>query len=445
MKAFVLYSSSLSHYYRATCTTTIIEPGIHIQEIPTLNKFSFVSLTMTAAIIITICILLLIAYIFDLTSSRTRIPSVILLLFLGWIVRQLSKLFDIAIPDLTPLLPGLGTIGLILIVLEGSLELEFDNSKIPLIKKSFIVALVPIIGLGFLLAWMFTHFGGYTFKDSLLNAIPFVVISSAIAIPSVKAQQQEVKEFVIYESSFSDIIGILFFNFIAYNKTISALSFAYFGIDLIIMAVISFVAILGLSLLLSKIDHHIKFAPIVLLLILIYEATKIYNLPALLFILLFGLFLGNLDTLKKFRLIEKLKPDELNVEVHKFKELIIEGTFLVRAVFFLLFGYLMKTTEILNKETILWALSIVAAIFIIRVIMLKLFNIPLRPIMFIAPRGLITILLFLSIIPEKSIPLVNKSLIIQVIIFTAVFMMIGLVLPNKNKQINPGDIHHSTE
>lgn len=394
---------------------------------------------MTGAIIITICILLLIAYVFDLTSSRTKIPSVILLLSLGWGVRQLSKLLDIKIPDLTPLLPGLGTIGLILIVLEGSLELEFDRSKIPMIKKSFAVALIPIIALGFLLACLFTYFEGYPFKDSLLNAIPFVVISSAIAIPSVKNQQRETKEFIIYESSLSDILGILFFNFVAFNKTIDALSFGYFGLNLVIMAGISLVATTGLSLLLSKIDHHIKFAPIILLLILIYEIAKIYNLPALLFILLFGLFLGNLDALKRFKLIEKLKPDDLNKEVHKFKELIIEGTFLVRAVFFLLFGYLMKTSEILNKDTLTWAFVIVSAIFIIRGILLKLFRLPVMPILFIAPRGLITILLFFSIIPEKSIALVNKSLIIQVITLTALFMMAGLMLPNKNKDAPVGN------
>jgi Kef-type K+ transport system membrane component KefB len=37
-------------------------------------------------VIITICALLLIAYLFDLTSSKSKIPSVILLLLLGWLV-----------------------------------------------------------------------------------------------------------------------------------------------------------------------------------------------------------------------------------------------------------------------------------------------------------------------------------------------------------------------
>ena len=46
---------------------------------------------MTNAIIITICCLLLIVYLFDLTASRTRIPSVILLLLLGWAVKLAAQ------------------------------------------------------------------------------------------------------------------------------------------------------------------------------------------------------------------------------------------------------------------------------------------------------------------------------------------------------------------
>lgn len=402
---------------------------------------------MTGAIIITICTLLLIAYLFDLTSSKTKIPSVIILLLLGWLVQQGSMLVKVNIPDLSSLLPILGTVGLILIVLEGALELEFNNSKIVLIKKSFVIALLPIMAISFLLAFLFMQSGGASFKISLLNAIPFSVISSSIAIPSVRNQSTATKEFVIYESSFSDIIGILFFNFIAYNATINAASFGYFGLEILIMAIISFAATVGLSLLLSKIDHPIKFAPIIILIILVYEISKIYNLPALLFILLLGLFLGNLDELKRFKWIERLRPDELNIEIHKFRELITEATFLVRTVFFILFGYLMKTAEILNTETLKWAVIILVCIFIIRAVLLKIFKLDLSPLLFVAPRGLINILLFLSIIPEKNISFVNRSLMIQVIFLAAIVMMIGLITakkvtePSAEQHIDLEDMH----
>ncbi|MBK5271870.1 MAG: sodium:proton antiporter, partial [Bacteroidia bacterium] len=306
---------------------------------------------MTTAVIITLCFLLLIAYIFDLTSSKTKIPSVILLLILGWSVRQLTNLFDLKLPDFSSILPILGTVGLILIVLEGSLELELNKSKIGLIKRSFFGSLLSMIGSALLIAYLFQQFGHYSFKESLTNAIPFSVISSAVAIPSIRNLASSNKEFVIYESSLSDILGVLFFNFITVHDNFGASSFGHFGLQVLIISVVSFIATIGLSYLLSKIEHHIKFVPIILLVILIFTISKVYDLPGLIFILVFGLFIGNLDELKHLKWINRFRPEELNKEVQKFKELTIEAAFLVRALFFLLFGYLIETAEILNTET----------------------------------------------------------------------------------------------
>ena len=383
---------------------------------------------MTTTIIITVCSLLLIAYLFDLSASRTRIPSVVLLLFLGWVVRQITDFSEIGVPDLTPLLSIFGTIGLILIVLEGSLELELNHSKMPVVTRSFFVALIPMLIQAFLLAFAFRYFGGTSLKMSLVNAIPLCVISSAIAIPSVRNLVSSRREFVIFETSLSDIMGVLFFNFVALNETFSIISFEMFGLQLLFMIGISFAATVGLSLLLSRIEHHIKFAPIIILVILIYAIAKVYHLPGLIFILIFGLFLGNLDELKQWKWVQRLRPEVLDSEVNKFKELTVEATFLIRTLFFLLFGFLIETSEILNAQTFVWAVAIVAGIFFLRVILLWVFRIPLSPLVFIFPRGLITILLFFSIAPEQAIPLVDKALLIQVIILTALIMMVGLML-----------------
>jgi Kef-type K+ transport system membrane component KefB len=394
---------------------------------------------MNFAIIITICALLLIAYVFSITSPKTKIPSVILLLLLGWIVRQLSDFFELNIPVLTPLLPILGTVGLILIVLEGALELELNKSKTPIIKRSFFIALVPILLLGFVFAYLFQYFDEVSFRVGLLNAIPLCVISSAIAIPSVKNLTAEKREFAVYESTLSDILGVLFFNFIALNAVIDGLAFWHFGVQLVIMMVVSLVATMGLSLLLSRIDHHIKHTPIILLVILIYAVSEIYHLPALIFIIIFGLFMGNFDQMKRFNWIQKLKASALDEEVGKFKEITIEAAFVVRALFFLLFGYLIETHEILNTDTLVWAVGIVAFIFAVRAIQLKLYGIKLRPLLFIAPRGLITILLFFTLPVSANIPLMNKSLVMQVIVLTALMMMVGLITNKKEdeKEVKP--------
>lgn len=390
---------------------------------------------MTTAIISTICLLLLLAYIFDISSPLTKIPSVILLLLLGWLVRQTTDFFQLHIPDLNPLLPIFGTIGLILIVLEGSLELELNKSKISIIKKSSLNALVPMFVLAFLIAFAFQYYSQVSFKTALVNAIPFCVISSAIAIPSVRNISAYHKEFTIYESSLSDIFGVLFFNFIALNDIINTQSFGNFALELLLIVVISFIAVLGLSFLLSRITHHITFTPIILIVILIYAVSKVYHLPGLIFILVFGLFLGNLDELKRFRWLEKLRPEKLDKEVKKFKEITVEATFLIRALFFMLFGYLMEAKEILNPETIPWAAAIVFSIIMVRWLALKISKLSASPLLFIAPRGLITILLFLAILPEQNIPIVNKSLIIQTIILSVFVMMLGLMTVKKNEAL----------
>jgi potassium/hydrogen antiporter len=389
---------------------------------------------MTTTIIITFCVLLLVAYVFDLTSSKTKIPSVIFLLLLGWIARQVSFFFKIKLPDFNPILPVLGTVGLILIVLEGSLELKLNRSKIPLIRKSFLGALVPIMVMAFLTAFVLRYVGGFSFKNNLTNIIPLCVISSSIAISSVNNLVKGDKEFVIYESSFSDIMGVLFFNFVALNEYVDVHSFVHFGLQILSIAVISFVATISLSLLLGKIQHNIKFVPIILLVILIYDFSHIYDLPALLFILLFGLFLANLDELKYIRWLDKLKANRIDKEVQKFKELTTEAAFLLRSLFFLLFGYLLETSEIINPNTLVWSLGITGLIFLLRAIQLSISKLPMVPLLFIAPRGLVTILLFLSIPAAQKIELVNKSLIIQVILFTALVLMIGLLLNKKDAE-----------
>ena len=388
---------------------------------------------MSIAIIITICSLLLLAYIFDISSALTKIPSVILLLITGYVVRQLTIFFGIQVPDLTPLLPIFGTIGLILIVLEGSLELELNHSKIPLIKRSFVIALLAIVVLAFGLACTFQYYEVMSFKMALLNAIPFCVISSAIAIPSVRGLTSSNKEFVIYESSLSDILGVLFFNFIAMHEVIDLYAFGHFGLQIMLVIAVSFISVLGLSFILSRIRHHVTFSPIILLVILIYAISKIYHLPALIFIFVFGLFLGNLDELKRFKWIEKLRPVKLDKEIAKFKEITIEATFLIRALFFLLFGLLMSAHEILNTETLPWAIGTVIAVIVIRFVALKVARVPLFPLVFIAPRGLITILLFIAILPSQAAALVNQSYIIQTIVLSVIVMMFGIMTNKKDR------------
>ncbi len=253
---------------------------------------------MTTPIIITFCLLILLAYIFDLSSQKTKIPTVILLLILGWGIQQLTVFLKVQVPDLKPLLPIIGTIGLILIVLEGGLELEFNHSKLPKIKQASLSAFIPLIVLTLIIGWGLSYFNQVSFKTGIINALPLSIISSAIAIPSVQNLGKATKEFVVYESSLSDIFGVILFNFFTANEVINLWGVGNFFIQFIIILVISIIASVGLAFLIKKINHHVKFLPIVISIILIYTLSKIFHLPALIFILIFGLLLNNLDEFK---------------------------------------------------------------------------------------------------------------------------------------------------
>lgn len=396
---------------------------------------------MTVSIIITISILLLLAYVFDITASKTKIPSVILLLILGFCVKIITENLNISVPNLNPILPILGTIGLILIVLEGSLELEINKSKLPLIFKSSFVALIPLFVISFGIAYYLNHFENSPLKLALANAIPIGIISSAIAIPSARNLLNSEKEFITYESSLSDIFGVIFFNFITLNDNIGSKTFGNFTIELFAMLVISFVATLLLAGFLNKIKHHIKFVPMIIIVLLIYGISKLFHLPALLFILIFGLFLSNIDGFRHYKFVQKYHSVNFSKDIHKFKEITTELAFLIRSLFFMLFGFLLDIADVLNSGTILFAISITAGIFLVRFLILKLFKIQTNPIVFIAPRGLITILLFLSMPISQQINQIDKSLIIQVIILSALIMMIGLMFYKKPQieDINEGD------
>ncbi len=393
---------------------------------------------MTLPLIISLCLLVLIAYAFDITSKHTKIPTVIFLLILGWLMKYLVDFFNFKIVDLNPLLPIFGTLGLILIVLEGGLELEINKDKKQTIQKSALSAFVPLLVLSMIFGVLINYFTGADFMKSVVNAIPFCVISSAIAIPSVQNLGAEKKEIVIYESSLSDIFGVILFNFFMANEIIGINSFLHFFMQLFIILIISLVASIGLAYFIKKIDNHVKMIPIMVMVFLIYAIAKEFHLPALVFILIFGLFLNNLDELKSFVFIQKLEPKILDLEVFRFTKLVAEAAFLIRTIFFILFGYTIKTEALLDQETLPYAIGIIMIVLIIRFVQLKISKNEVYPLLFVAPRGLITIMLFISIPLSRKISFVNESLMIQVIVISILVMMLGLIFAKNKKQIPLG-------
>ena len=144
-------------------------------------------------------LLIIFSYLFDAFARKTKFPSVILLMFTGVIVRSITAAYGFEdFGFLDDLIPVLGTIGLILIVLEGALELEIRKEKLPLILKGFLAALVLLILNIIALHWVFVNLLKMTSQLATLSAIPLAIISSAVAIPSAAGFLNQIVNLLFY-------------------------------------------------------------------------------------------------------------------------------------------------------------------------------------------------------------------------------------------------------
>ena len=159
-----------------------------------------------SSILIVLPLLIIFSYLFDIFARRTKFPSVILLVLTGIIARFITSVYGYDnFAFLDNLVPVLGTIGLILIVLEAAIELEIKKEKTEIIIKGFLAALVILIVNIVLVSVFFNQVIGLPYPTSVIYAIPLSIISSAVAIPSATGLITKNKEFVVYESTFSDI------------------------------------------------------------------------------------------------------------------------------------------------------------------------------------------------------------------------------------------------
>jgi hypothetical protein len=135
--------------------------------------------------------------------------------------------------------------------------------------------------------------------------------------------------------------------------------------------------------------------------------------------------------------IEKLNisAESYNKIFSEFKLLIHESSFIVRTFFFIIFGYMLIFKNLLSIDVLTIGFIIILLTFVLRYVNLKIVSEKnLFPEIMIAPRGLITILLYYSIPPEFSIGSYGEGIVLLVVITTSLLMMFGLLFA-KNKKI----------
>ncbi|MEZ7837377.1 MAG: sodium:proton exchanger [Flavobacteriales bacterium] len=409
----------------------------NVFEVFTVDDIGAFSLVIGGSVII------ILSYFANVLAKKTNVPSVLVLIAMGIALRQIITAMGIdEIPFEAVALELLGTVGLIFILLEAALDLELSKEKLPLILKSASLALFTLAASSAGIAWLLNFAMDMDWFTALVYSIPLSIMSSAIIIPSVGGLSLERKEFMVYESTFSDIWGIMAFYLLLGNRTSeSYLEIAKsIGINLGASIFISVVVSYLLVYVLQKISSSVKLFLSIAVLILIYSIQKLLHLSPLILILIFGLMLNNhkiffANILKNKKgeswLGSLLDNEKMNGLRHDFHILTLESAFVIRTFFFVLFGATVVLSSLKEYDVLFYGLAISVILYAIRFVFLRLFR-PEDPssLLYIAPRGLITILLFFQIssnYPELISDSFDGGILLVVILVTCIVMTVSLI------------------
>lgn len=383
-------------------------------------------------VIIAASLIIIISYFFNVFSKKTGVPSVLLLILFGILIKYGGAALGFEDIDVhvTPYLGILGTVGLILIVLEAALDLRIRKSKKKLIIRSLVAALLGIAVNAVLLTLLIQFVvGGIEFSVGLIYAIPLSIMSSAIVIPSVSTLPEEKKEFMIYESTFADILGIMIFyaalDGVSATGTVEA-TFSIGG-NLLLTLIVSVVASLLIFFIFNKLKGEVKLFLLISILMLFTTIGKVFHLSTLLLILIFGLLLRNQFLLPKF-IRDRLDNNEFSEIFKNFNLITLESSFVLRTFFFVVFGTSIVLASIFEVQV--WIISIIALIILYgsRFLLLRIFvGEDVVPELYLAPRGLISILLFFSIPDEYTLFDFETGTLLFMIIATSIIMATGLI------------------
>ncbi len=381
-------------------------------------------------LIIGVSVIIILSFLFNGVSKKTNIPAVLMLIMLGVGLQYLLEYLDAGNVDFFPVLEVLGIVGLIMIVLEAALELELKREKLVPILKAMGIALIGLLASAWVAALILYNFiPEMTMQSAWLYATPLSILSSAIIIPSVLGLSGTKREFHIYESTFSDILGIMMFYFLT-GKLNPAEDggIAGFSGNLILTIVISLVASYGIILIFQRIKSQVKLFLLIGVLLLLYALGKKMHLSSLIIILIFGLVIANMKLFFKGKLSKFLHFEKAHHIYHELHTITAETAFVVRTFFFVIFGLTIAIASLWNLDVALISLMIIGSIYGIRFVLLRIFiGADIIPQLFIAPRGLITVLLFYAIPVEAEIATFEPGILLFVIIGTSLIMTFAMI------------------
>ena len=398
--------------------------------------------------------LLVLAYLANRFSRRTRVPDVVVLLGCGIVLGPVLHWIDAGrFPEV---IRGVGTLALILILFAAGLELNLRRAL-----KQFMGGMVlAVLSYGMTLACV-TYFCirwlGMHIMPALLVAAPLACISGSIVLPILDQLdlRHDLKTTLVIEAAFSDGLGALGVSVLvglvgAHSATESGGAilggvFGLFVFKFLLAFVIGIVAgVLWVKLLPhisdKKFWHVLTFAAV----LMVYSATHALGGSDLFAVIVFGATLASLldpkNSLQEFGF--EIMIAGQSDQIHSFHS---ELAFLVRSFFFVLLGAMISFHGLRNQ--LLTSLGILGVFLAVRFIAVLCSRVVWRGTSsrerelatLLIPRGLITAVLTLEVVQAMPAELAFlPALTFALILFTNGLVLIASIRA-KVLSISPGE------
>ncbi|MFP5203879.1 MAG: cation:proton antiporter [Acidobacteriota bacterium] len=388
--------------------------------------------------------LLVLAYLANRFSHRTRVPDVVVLLLCG--IALGPGLHWINAGQFPQIIRGVGTLALILILFAAGLELDLRRAR-----KQFAAGTMLAV-----LSYALTMIGVHLFctfvlhlnrMASLLVGAALACLSGSIVLPILDQMdlKPELKTTLVIEASFGDGLGALvlgvLLSLIAGGTTSRTSSGAILGgmvVQFVLRFVLAFLIALVAGFLWSRILLKIsnkKFWQVLTFaaVLIVYSGTNAVGGSELFAVMVFGATLASLlgpeSFLRDFE-VTSMAADE-GSQIYSFHS---ELAFLVRSFFFVLLGAMIHFRGL--KEQLLPSLAILAVMFVARVLSVQASRVVWRQAngrdrelaTLLIPRGLITAVLALEAIQARPVDLkFFPSLTLALILLTNGLALIATV------------------
>jgi potassium/hydrogen antiporter len=357
--------------------------------------------------------LITLAFVANQLFKRTRVPDVIVLMVTGLLLGPLLGV--VTAGQFQPITHALGTLAVILILFEGGLELElkamlrhFAGS----LMLSFLAYVFSLVAIALVMRWSMN----IPMTSALMVGAVLGCTSSSITLPVLQQIEASTpaRTTMILDASLSDTFAILTVGILLdLGHSGGPIATRFVG-QFLFVAFISFllavVVAFAWSYLLPKVPDHRFWNPLTLaVVLLLYAAAERIGVSGLITIFFFGIFLANirrseLDVVKDSLGLE-FAGEEHHTQVLTFHA---ELSFLVRTFFFVLLGAVVEFRELIHYLP--QAIGVLGAVILARALAVRasswswkgLHKLERELILWIMPRGLITVVLALQVIHARG-------------------------------------------